>query len=877
MAYLLLGLFSSDRDRFPDVPAELATHVGWLVFGACILLLLWAWTRSESVRRSVLGLEDPRTFAVLRIGFGLFTIANFVNLLPYWRMLWSDEGVFDLTYAQDRLGRTALRGWSPDEGFFDIWGVLNFLWNKPSLLYLWGSPDAVVWHMLALVAVCLLFTAGVFSRVTGVLAWFLMSSVYNRNALYLEGTDTVYRCFWFILLFAKTGHAWSFDNWWRCRRLRKKGIDAPVYRLVPAWPRYLFMLQLAVLYLATGAVKTGAVWLKGDALYYALNMDHFYRFEGATQYVSSIFATNLFRVMTWTTHWWERLFPFVLLGALLRFGLQHRDRGWYRAQSSGWRKWLGHAAWVSAYAVAYRVTVLSVPFCLAMQGDTIQDPRPTLAYVHAAFGVVIPAGVVAWYALGRWPLVLFSGGRSLGRLTRRFTWLRLPEIRVDQDFLRRWLLGRRVWLTLGIMFHGFLFLFMNIGMFPLIMMMTYPAFVKGEEIASIGKRLVAALRRRRLGNKLPADTEKLFIDAQAPETVRVRGRRVPDLLVLLYMAAGLYLVWAKIHKATWVGEFGWWWVALGVVGATAFRFVKPRAAEIERAHEGPPPAHGSTGRALALFAVCWHAAAVGFHMFPSYPIFSKWKSPARAVFSGWLAGTSTSQSWRMFAPNPPRSNSFMKTLVVDVDGEKWDIGNSAWEDRPKVWIINDRMRKMQRRMIGKGKWYLKYWAGYQCREWRLRGGAEPVRVEVNKIVTHIPVPEVVNVWQPKKYKGRLDHRSGATTGQPYDPRELKSLETEVQQHPCTNDGELPLYMKERHGIPVTDEDRERAERAEQTRERKFANRRETWEKRRDWGRWWSAPPEPAKRSGDRAARLQREATKKAPEAVPDEVGDDDGE
>jgi hypothetical protein len=887
MAYSLLGSFSLDGDRFPDVAPELAAHVGWLFFGACVLLLVWAWTRSESIRRSVLGLEDPRTYAVLRIGFGLFTLINFVNLLPYRRMLWSDEGVFDLTYAQERLGRTALRGWSFDEGFFDGWGVLNFLANKPSLLYFWGSPDAVVWHIVALVVVCLLYSAGVFSRVTGVLAWFLMSSVYNRNALYMEGTDTVYRCFWFILLFAKTGHAWSFDNWWRCRRLRKKGrLDEsgasdgespkePVYRLVPAWPRYLFMLQLAVLYLATGVVKTGTVWLKGDALYYALNMDHFYRFEGATQYVSSLFATNLFRVMTWTTHWWERLFPFVLLGVILRFGLQHREKSWYRAQNVWWRKLLGHAAWVGAYVLAYRITVLALPYCLAMKNDQAQDPTPTMQWVHAGFGIVIPVGVVLWYALGRWPIVLFPGGRSLGPLTRRISWLRLPEIRIEQDFLRRWLLGRRVWLTLGLMFHGFLFLFMNIGMFPLIMMMTYPAFVKGEEIASIGQRCVAMLRRWRLGKRLPASTDRLFAQAQSPSHVRVRGRPVPDLLVLLYMAAGVYLVWAKIHKDGWLGEAGWWWVGLGVVGATAFRFMRPRAPDIERSHEGPPRAYGSTGRALALFAVCWHASAVGIHLFPSYPIFAKWRGPARAVFSSWLSTTSTSQSWRMFAPNPPRSNAFMKTVIVDVNGDRWDIGDSAYEDRPNPWIINDRLRKMQRRMVGKGKWYLKYWAGYQCREWRLRGREEPVRVEITKIVTHIPVPEVVNVWQPEKFKGRTDHRSGATTGRAYDPRKLKALETEVQKHNCTGDGELPLYMKERRGLPITDEDREKAEREAQTRERKFANRRETWAKRRDWGRWWSEPDK-AKRPSDRAAQLKKAPMSKgAGEAG--EAGDDDGE
>jgi signal transduction histidine kinase len=197
MAFTLVALLE-DKARYPTVPPEFATHVGWLLFGFALVMLAWAWTRVESVRRALLALEDPRTFAVLRIGFAIMTIANFLNLAPYWRFLLSDEGIFDLAYAQERMGRSALRGWSPEEGFFDPWAIACFLWNKPSLLYMHGSPDFVVWHMMALFGVCTLFGLGVMSRTTGVVAWLLMGSIYHRNSLYWEGTDTVYRCFWLI-------------------------------------------------------------------------------------------------------------------------------------------------------------------------------------------------------------------------------------------------------------------------------------------------------------------------------------------------------------------------------------------------------------------------------------------------------------------------------------------------------------------------------------------------------------------------------------------------------------------------------------------------------------------------------------------------------
>ena len=153
-----------DKARYPTVPPEFAQHIGWMIYVFALLMLAWVWTRAESVRRSILALDDPRTFAVLRIGFAIMTIVNFLNLAPYWRFLWSDEGIFDMAYAQDRLGRTALRGWTPEDGFFDLWAVANFLWNKPSLFYMYGSPKFVVFHMLLLFGVCTLYGFGVASR-----------------------------------------------------------------------------------------------------------------------------------------------------------------------------------------------------------------------------------------------------------------------------------------------------------------------------------------------------------------------------------------------------------------------------------------------------------------------------------------------------------------------------------------------------------------------------------------------------------------------------------------------------------------------------------------------------------------------------------------
>ena len=114
-----------------------------------------------------------------------------------------------------------------------------------------------------------------------------MNSLLHRNTLFWEGTDTVFRVFMAYLVLSRCGHAYSVDNWLRCRRLRKAGTlsgpdgPEPVYRRIPVWPRRLMMLQLAALYLVTGALKSGGVWQRGDAIYYALNLDHFHRVAAA--------------------------------------------------------------------------------------------------------------------------------------------------------------------------------------------------------------------------------------------------------------------------------------------------------------------------------------------------------------------------------------------------------------------------------------------------------------------------------------------------------------------------------------------------------------------------------------------------------------------
>ena len=115
------------------------------------------------------------------------------------------------------------------------------------------------------------------------------------------------------------------------------------------------ILQLAALYCSTGTVKNGDIWAKGDAFYYALNLDHFYRFE--PQQLSAVFGTNLFRINTIITHYWEAFFPLVVLGLVVRFVRREQ-----LPPLPDWQRWAVRACWLGLGLVGLVVVYITLPF-----------------------------------------------------------------------------------------------------------------------------------------------------------------------------------------------------------------------------------------------------------------------------------------------------------------------------------------------------------------------------------------------------------------------------------------------------------------------------------------------------------------------------------
>ena len=812
-------------DAIPNEEAvALSPTIGWLMLAAAATLALIFTLNRETWRRFWLRAEDPRTVGLFRIAFGLVTLANINGLWELFTYLFTDEGIFPTDIARQVFAAAQFEGFGDgfgkDDpyGFFSWGAFVEFLKGpKFSLLFFWDSPTAWWIHWGAFQVACVAMIVGYKTKYTKWITLFLFHSIILRNQVFWEGTENVYRCFLFYICLSACGKAYSVDNWLRCRKLRSEGRlserDGPgegagvapckeyprgleaIYRLVPAWPRMLMILQTAALYSYTGIVKNGPVWAKGDAFYYALNLDHFYRFE--PQQLSAIFGTNLFRLMTWVTHYWEACFPVVILGLVIRFHRREKI-----PPLAGWQAWAHRGLWtlfgllcLSVVLVAFPVHWPSKPPKGMMSLDQV-----SLLFSEIWLGCMVAIAIL-------WPLL--SGKRVFG--LRFPAWLNL-------DSVCTWFMGRRVWLGLGVIFHAHLMILMNVGWFTPATVTTYIAFLNGSEIAHVLRQLGQRVSKLRIPLLSGLISERVregapIIPAEDPSLPHLHrdAATLPTWAVVAAIAAAVGGVFLALPREV-VDEAGeivtkpgthWAFTAIGIaVGLALVGYLQSRrCGHVQLSTIDPntgkprrPWAYGPAGRYLAGLIALYQVMGVGLWLLPPKDSLSTWRTKTHEPFKWWLRTTQTSQGWKMFAPNPPRSNLFMRVLVTDTDGQIYDLNTDVYHpaNKPIPWLTYTRQRKINRRVVGaeggKGSWYQKWHARWICRDWALKhGGEEPKKVELVKLWYAIPTPEQVRKDGPYVPEARYaeTHRE-------------KVVYTAI----CKNEplGQLPDDIRARHGL-----------------------------------------------------------------------------
>jgi hypothetical protein len=214
-----------------------------------------------------------------------------------------------------------------------------------------------------------------------------------------------------------------------------------------------------------------------------------------------------------------------------------------------------------------------------------------------------------------------------------------------------------------------------------------------------------------------------------------------------------------------------------------------------------PWAYGPGGRMLVGFIVVYHLTAIAYWELPDKDSPVDVPHPkAREAFSAWVSVDADRPAVGDVRAQPPRHNVFMKILLTDESGEVWDMRNDLYapERKPIPWIWNDRMRKMNRRVIGgesgKGDVYQKWYGRYLCREWaRTHRGVMPEKVELFKISLHDAEPRGAGAeralrapWDPARRREGLQAVGEGPQEEvghpPREPRDREAVDREDEAH-----------------------------------------------------------------------------------------------
>jgi hypothetical protein len=368
-----------------DERALLASVISWSLLAFLLVTVVVAFRDRKALSGFWLTTEDPRTMGAFRIAFaGLLILDNF-TVLPYVEFLFSNEGMLR---TQDALAILS----DPESAQAESpLRTLVLRHHLHSWLWFLDSPISVWVAFWALQCATLSLLLGYRTRTSAIIAYLLLLNLWTRNWAWQEGTENVFTVFFFYMLFCRSGHAYSIDEWLRRRR---EGQSTTPYRSIPTWPRKLMMLQLAMLYATSGVLKHGETWVSGEAVYYAVNLDHFSRFY--PQAPSAWLGPTPFKLLTWSARWIEVLFPLAFIGVFARAGLQGLPGPRVRIMVS----WvLGRRVWLTL-AVALQLGI----------------------------ALVMNIGVFQWIMIACTMLYLEGGevGRALGWVRKRLGFGRPP-------------------------------------------------------------------------------------------------------------------------------------------------------------------------------------------------------------------------------------------------------------------------------------------------------------------------------------------------------------------------------------------------------------------------------------------------------------------
>lgn len=171
-----------------------------------------------------------------------------------------------------------------------------------------GRTPATAWTLVGSgLLLSSLLAVGLGGRITALLALQVYYALTTGQGTLSGGYDTLVTNALWLLVLSESTATLSLD----CRRRTGRFTSD---RPVPAWPRYLVILQLVVVYTTTGLHKLSPVWTPGgdhSALYWVFQEPTWRRFD--MTWTASEWVYPLTQLGTAVTWWWEVLAPLLLV------------------------------------------------------------------------------------------------------------------------------------------------------------------------------------------------------------------------------------------------------------------------------------------------------------------------------------------------------------------------------------------------------------------------------------------------------------------------------------------------------------------------------------------------------------------------------------
>jgi hypothetical protein len=139
--------------------------------------------------------------------------------------------------------------------------------------WLWFTDNTTLTlaHQILAIVAGLMMMAGLMTRFSIPLAWFLTLMVCHRQTLALFGLDQIVIMLSMYLMLSRCGSVWSIDSWLRERRGTSWLLPADSPAASNQIATRLIQLHLCVIYLFGGLSKMrGEMWFDGSALWYTI-------------------------------------------------------------------------------------------------------------------------------------------------------------------------------------------------------------------------------------------------------------------------------------------------------------------------------------------------------------------------------------------------------------------------------------------------------------------------------------------------------------------------------------------------------------------------------------------------------------------------------